>query len=416
MKKPLLVSLILSLFISCDDSNENKVETETITVKIENTSSAKLALKSGVFNTPVGDTSAGAATAGKSYSVTFTAGKNSKLSFATMFVKSNDWFFAPKNGGLDLYDTNGKVSGDITSMIGLYDAATEIDQTPGSGADQPENQSATNTGSADSNTSVRIAEVPTGFPTIAELLKVTLISGDGYEFTLTIENISASSSLESAIAPGVFAIHSNANLLFTAGETDTSYGMEALAEDGNPSGFGTWLSAVSGVNTLITPGVYMLHKDGMPLFEVGKADYGNGLESIAEGGDNSVLGATATAFGDGPMSAGGSYTFTIKVEKGDYLSFATMFVESNDWIFSSPSMGLNLWNPDGSLKTGDYSSDVKFYDLGTEMDQESGVGSDQPLRGGGALNNGAVDSNTLIRAVTADDSPYKSHIKITISN
>lgn len=420
MKTKLLYSLLLALFISCDDdSTSNNSEKTTLTVRIENTSTAKSALKSGVFNTPVGDASAGPATPGKSYQFEFTAGKGSMLSFATMYVQSNDWFFAPKNGGLKLYDDNGnKITGDITSMINLYDAGTEVDQTPGEGADQPP-RSTPNTGAADANSTVRAAEVPSGFPTVNELVEVRLesLSEDG--FRLIIENISGSSTLASPLAPGVFAIHSEENLLFETGMPDKSNGLEGLAEDGVLTDISQWLTDNSGVNTIFTPGVYTVHKSGMPLFEVGQADFGNGLEQIAEGGDISVLSAhssTTGSFGTAPVGPGGSVEFMITVEKGDRLSFATMFVESNDWIFSSPEDGMNLWNSDSSLKTGDYSSDLKFYDLGTEIDQEPGVGADQPLRGGGALDAGADDSNTAVRAVAGDHANVKSHIRITISN
>lgn len=39
---------------------------------------------------------------------TFTASPGDCLQFATMFVQSNDLFFAPKSGGIALFDTGGR--------------------------------------------------------------------------------------------------------------------------------------------------------------------------------------------------------------------------------------------------------------------------------------------------------------------
>lgn len=102
-----------------------------------------------VFDTPVGDAMPGPATPGKSYRFSFTASPGHRLSFATMYVQSNDAFYAPADRGLELYHDSVPVTGDITSSISLWDAGTEVNQEPGAGADQAPRQSGPNTGAAE---------------------------------------------------------------------------------------------------------------------------------------------------------------------------------------------------------------------------------------------------------------------------
>jgi hypothetical protein len=98
------------------------------------------------------------------------------------------------------------------------------------------------------------------------------------------------------------------------------------------------------------PGVFVVHeKDRMPLFINGQADFGDGLEALAEDGDPSILDTplkgvtgviesgvfnTPTGAGaPGPLPPGGTYTFTFEGEEGEYLNFATMLVHSNDLFY-----------------------------------------------------------------------------------
>ena len=69
------------------------------------------------------------------------------LSFATMFVPSNDLFFAPDENGIPLFDETGMPkAGDATQYLMLWDAGTEENQEPGVGANQAQRQSGPNTG------------------------------------------------------------------------------------------------------------------------------------------------------------------------------------------------------------------------------------------------------------------------------
>jgi len=63
---------------------------------------------------------------------TVTASPGDRLQFATMFVQSNDLFFAPRDGG-----------------IALFDSGAEKTQPPGAGPDQAPRQAKPNTGASE---------------------------------------------------------------------------------------------------------------------------------------------------------------------------------------------------------------------------------------------------------------------------
>jgi len=56
-----------------------------------------------------------------------------KLAFATMFVPSNDVFFAPGPGGINLFEDDSPVDGSVTDDVILWDAGTEPNEDPSSG-------------------------------------------------------------------------------------------------------------------------------------------------------------------------------------------------------------------------------------------------------------------------------------------
>lgn len=62
------------------------------------------------------------------------ASRGRKLAFATMFVPSNDVFFAPGNGGISLFDSGSPKDGDVTDQVALWDAGTEPNENPNSGS------------------------------------------------------------------------------------------------------------------------------------------------------------------------------------------------------------------------------------------------------------------------------------------
>lgn len=96
------------------------------------------------------------------------------LAFATMFVQSNDKFYAPADGSIALFDAAGKpVSGDLTSMVQLYDAGTEKDELPGAGPNQAPRQKAMNQG-PDEGSNVLVANDGFAYPAVNAVIKLTI--------------------------------------------------------------------------------------------------------------------------------------------------------------------------------------------------------------------------------------------------
>ena len=135
-------------------------------------------------------------------------------------------------------------------------------------------------------------------------------------------------------------------------------------------GFTVRIENISTAETLITsdgtvavplaPGVWVLHQDSAPLFLGGEADRGQGLEGIAEDGTPAqlaeylagnmmeggfgVFNTPVGADGPGPLLPGGVYEFNFEAKPGYFLSFATMFVQSNDLFYAPAEEGIALFD------------------------------------------------------------------------
>jgi len=90
----------------------------------------------GVATSPGGPDMGPALFAGESATFTFTAVPGDKLQFESMFVQSNDWFYAFNDEGLELFSGNTPITGDQTGRVAIYDAGSELDTAPGTGPDQ----------------------------------------------------------------------------------------------------------------------------------------------------------------------------------------------------------------------------------------------------------------------------------------
>lgn len=124
---------------------------------------------------PGGPDNGGALFAGESVSYTFTADADDKLQFMTMFVQSNDWFYAFGDDGIDLFDDGEPVTGDITSEVVLYDAGTEADTAPGTGPDQKPVQATDNQGPAEDENVDEVSDRHSfTTPANSQVIKVTL--------------------------------------------------------------------------------------------------------------------------------------------------------------------------------------------------------------------------------------------------
>ena len=406
-------------------------EPTSFTVRIENISDGLIHQGSGVFNTPTDADAPGPLLPGSAYEATFYAEPGDQLSFASMFVQSNDWFIAPVGSGISLFDADGNpINGDITDQVLLWDSGTEADEAPGEGANQAPRQAGPDSGDADPDNTVRQVGDAFAVPAVSELAAVTLESMGDNAFTLRLENISDSSSLATPFAPGVWVVHTADNPLFVTGQADLGLGLEALAEDGNPGGLAAALAGISGRATPLAPGVWAVHSSADPLFSDGQADRGQGLEALAEDGNpadlaaalSTVNGVTSSGVfntpaggdGPGPLLPGSAYEFSFEAEDGA-LSFATMYVQSNDLFFAPSGAGIPLFNADGTPVSGDITAEVRLWDAGTEVNQAPNFGPDQAPRQDGP--DSGADEGGPVQTVDDGNSyaSVSSLIRVTIT-
>ena len=461
--RSLMLFVFVALFLSACDSDDdgpvggiNEDEQVSFTVEIANvqddTQGAPFAItKSGVFNTPVGAAGPAPIFPGDAYEITFTAapavtpGSGARFSFATMFIQSNDLFYAFPPAGLTLFDANGTPrTGDVTSELRLYDAGTEVNEEPGVGVNQAPRQSAIDTGAAENGVVQVIPEGAAGvrgftYPATSDVIRATLSHDGGTTFTFRIENVSTGGTLATStgsvavpLSPGAWALHTDAATFYEVG-APASAGLEDIAEDGSPAVLADALDAVTGITVPLSPGAFAVHTDAVQLYTVGQTASA-GLEAIAEDGNPGILVADVTgvdgvrrvevfntpdgAAAPGPIGPGGSYSFTFDAAPGDRLSLATMYIQSNDFFYGFDTAGLALFDDAGIPVSGNVTGQVLLFDAGTEMDEEPGIGLNQAIRQSGP-NTGADENGTIVRVNGADDGytyPATSDIiRITIT-
>lgn len=165
----------------------------------------------------------------------------------------------------------------------------------------------------------------------------------------------------------------------------------------------------------LSPGVWLVHGKNAPLFTTGKHDRGKGLEAQAEDGNPAVLAESlkkqpgvkssgvfntpVDATAPGPIGPGGAYEFTFTATPGSRLSFAMMFGQSNDLLYSPNDTGIALFDKKGKPISGDITSKVSLWDVGTEVNEEPGTGPNQAPRQS-APNTGR-EEHEPVRLITA---------------
>jgi hypothetical protein len=377
-KKTLLIVFAISALSlsSCEDGEEMKPK-QNFKVTIENVFEAKDYFASGTTE-GIGP--------GGSYSFSFHAGKGHYLSFATMFVQSNDLFYAPAMDGIALYDGSGDpVTGDITSMVNLWDAGTEVNEEPGTGPNQAPRQAGPDTGTDENGNVALIADAMDGFtyPADEDIIMVSLTHDGGTEFTAIINNVSDVGAFQTPLAPGAWVIHSmDQTPLFMSGSSASS-GLEKLAEDGNNADLASDLDSKSGYISPFAPGAFAITPGDNPLFMDGQ-DASSELEALAEDGNpagftnafNTPKGGSAPA----PIFPGESYEFSFDASDGDMLSFATMLVQTNDLFIGAE--GISLY-ANGQALSGDITSTLSLWDAYTEVNEFPGAGNNQAPRQSG---------------------------------
>ena len=196
-----MLGLSLTAFIlgACTDDHVPQPTARTLTV--ENVLDSKPLVQSGTFK---GTGTPPVILPGQSVSFSFSAAKNQRLTFATMYGWSNDLFFAPANPGIRLYDDGGMpITGDVSAQIKLWDNGSRVNQAPGMSVSHPGTAEA-----APRNIKEEAGTDDDGHTLLpaAQLMKVSL-AYDGYSmFSVTIINQSGGTATQTPFSPGVWAI------------------------------------------------------------------------------------------------------------------------------------------------------------------------------------------------------------------
>jgi hypothetical protein len=142
----------------------------------------------------------------------------------------------------------------------------------------------------------------------------------------------------------------------------------------------------------LSPVAVIGHQSAYSAFMIGTAA-SQGLEELAEGGDNSTLLADAamdaavlvTGSGAAPIGPAGSETVTVTVQDsqrpGMQISVSTMLVNTND-AFS----GLNAVDVEAMVVGDVLTFETVAYDAGTEADTEMAMHIPGPAGGGEGFN------------------------------
>jgi len=448
---------------------QENLEMVDFTITIENVVTPKPIFQSGVFAVPVGGSDPAPLFPGDAYEFEIDAGPHAlpgdggtRLSFVTMFVQSNDLFFAPDEEGIALYNEDGSPiceNGplDVTDQVLLWDSGTEVNEPTGSPNQKPQQAPDTEDQGEDENGVVtEITSNSCSFgnilPETSEVIKVTIEYVGPARFKVRIKNVSDATTIAVPakgedvrapvpVSPGVYAVHTMPAPFFVegvaasgAGLIASSEGVENIAEDGFPEALAMDTKAASGLIVPLSPGAWAIHeKDIQPIYSIGSPDFGEGLEAVAEDGIPTMLAASLAekagvrfsgafdtpvgADGPGAIGPGGSYQFTCSGTDGDYLSLATMFVQSNDWFYSFAPNGIALFE-DGAPRAGDVTDYIYLYDAGTEADEYPGAGLSQVIRQRDG-DSGEADPDMNVRlinpSVQSNVPATVNVIKVTIS-
>ncbi len=192
-------------------------------------------------------------------------------------------------------------------------------------------------------------------------------------FHVRIENVSTATTLRSTSgdtapapnSPGLWIVHTGKRVVFTSGKLDRGIGLEAQAEDGNPTPLAASVKKSKGV---VASGVF-----DTPV------------------GDDKA----------GPALPGKAYEFAFQASPGDRLTVTTMFGQSNDLFYAPTDDGIALFE-DGRPISGDIAGRFHLWDAGTEVNEEPGFGPNQAPRQP-APNTGPSERNPVRRIEDVND-------------
>ena len=104
------------------------------------------------------------------------------------------------------------------------------------------------------------------------------------------------------------------------------------------------------------------------------------------------------------ITPGNEWTLSFRAGQGHRLQLSTMLVESNDLFYAPEIGGIALFDGSGNPITGDITSSFVLWDAGTEVNEEPGVGPNQPLRQTGP--NTGMDENGTVELLSDIDDGF----------
>lgn len=324
---------------------------------------------SGVFEIPEGATERGGLPPGARYVFRVRATPATpNVSFVSMFGQSNDVFLAPDGAGIPLFGADGAPlpERDVTELLSLWDAGTEINQAPTLGPVQGPRQSMPNEGPRE-GVLAPFTDTTRAFPSALQIAKLDVAPAGDDGLRITMTNVSgAGSSVVTGISPVFYAVHDDAWSLFRTGEPAGDSGLEGLAEDGDAPGLAEKQRGAKGVSM-------------------------SGAAVIPDGAD-----------APGGAAPGRSFSFTVNPDsRHRYLTVASMVGESNDAFLAFGPKGVALADESGKLRDAraiadDFARALAVWDAGTEANEVPGAGMNQGPRQG-APNTGPADPDDTVR-------------------
>ena len=195
------------------------------------------------------------------------------------------------------------------------------------------------------------------------------IDDPGTTFDVRIENVarralklSSGGAADIPFSPGVWVVHTGTNPIFTPGEEAPRVGLEGLAEAGMAGAFASNLRSLNGVRS-----------SGAFSTPLGRARGKMGPSALDGGGRNVSR----------MLQVGQRFEFTIVAQPGDRLTLALMIAQSNDGLVAPGKDGIALFDA-GRPVSGDLTMQFSAWDVGTEVNEDPGLGPNQGLRQGAA--------------------------------
>ncbi|WP_084176059.1 spondin domain-containing protein [Chryseobacterium shigense] len=142
------------------------------------------------------------------------------------------------------------------------------------------------------------------------------------------------------------------------------------------------------------------------------------VENIIDSKALTQFGTFQNAGSSPVLNPGESTSFSFYAGKGQTISFAAMYGNSNDLFFAPANPGIKLYQDNGDPVTGNVSSQIRLWDNGTRVNETPGPSVGHPGAAENPIKNVAeialsVPASQLLKAELTNDGGTKFTLKIT---